>query len=260
MYNKTKHALTKVSVAVAAVVIAGGANAANYLWDFTSDPGSTTSTFSDASIAGTGLTAGVQVQLRAYYAPYAGGIISLVSGAGNGFSNYDPSGFGMTSPGESTTSPHHAIDYLSPNQEFVVIDACNGAASCSTVIDWSSIKIGWGIDNYGTTNRIDGQADIRLWALNSIPTDTATLGAGTVLNNLTTGATTTGNLDGLNSGVNIGPSRYLVVSGSINDAFKLKAIGGTTGSPPNQTPEPGSIALVGLGLLGFVLARRRRTA
>lgn len=43
-----------------------------------------------------------------------------------------------------------------------------------------------------------------------------------------------------------------------NDYFKLLSVAGNNAPPPNQTPEPGSIALAGMGLLGLLASRRRK--
>ena len=44
-----------------------------------------------------------------------------------------------------------------------------------------------------------------------------------------------------------------------NDSFKIKAITGVVTSTGNQTPEPGSLALVGLAVVGMMSVRRRKS-
>ena len=60
------------------------------------------------------------------------------------------------------------------------------------------------------------------------------------------------------------PGKYLVVSGRLNDDddyFKLnKLVATLMTKPPGQTPEPGTLAIMGLGLLGLLSVRRRRQA
>ena len=53
--------------------------------------------------------------------------------------------------------------------------------------------------------------------------------------------------------------KYIVMAGRLgqgDDAFKLKSITALKQTGPGQTPAPGTLALLGLGLIGLVAVRR----
>lgn len=241
----------KVGMALAATLLATAANAASFTWDFQNTAALPTHTFLETAIGGSGV-----IRMSAFSTT---GTTSTWTAAQ--FTNQGTSGLGITHTGELTGPPEHAIDSIT-NQDIVVIDAGAGSS-----VDWTSLMIGYGVDNQtaGACCSLiaNNQADIRLWTGNTLNTATATISSLTspafqnsLLDNVTVGSNR-----GVDTGTggNLSPSRYLVISGNINDAFKLKNIVGSSGSPPGQTPEPASIALLGLGLLGFAFARKRRT-
>lgn len=226
-----------------------GVSAASVTWNFENTAGLPSSTITETSLSG-----GVQITLKAYYAANNSSTWSTAQ-----FTNQGSAGLGMTHTGDPTGAPDHAIDSVT-QKDIVVIDAGAGKT-----IDWTSLMIGWGYDTYvGGTPGVSGQyttgqADIKLWTGNTLNTGTATLDSligpsfsASTLSNVPT--FTNANIDG-GSGGNLAPSRYLVMTGDINDAFKLKQLGGTT----VKVPEPVSIALLALGLLGLGFARRKST-
>jgi hypothetical protein len=272
MKKTTPRTFTKLGLAVATALLAASASAADVTWDFTGAPTGTPSSF------GSSVTSGLNtysITLSAFYATSATSSWSTAT-----FNNFSPSGFGIQSGTEpSSTSPQHAIDSVNNynattgNTDIVVIDA-----GINNTVNWSSLLIGYGLDdcvlnstNNGCTSLTSStQADIKLWTGNSIAG--ATL--NTTLNSVSATAKTVQNAVACGNasiatctstsvdtpGTALGPARYLVIAGDINDAFKLRALTGTFGSGTQATPEPASMALLGLGLLGLGFARRRRSA
>ena len=237
--NKTSsHTITKLGLAVAATLLASSAGAASFTWNFENTAGLPGSSFVETSLSG-----GQTITMKAYSATNN----TTATWAAASFTNQNTAGLGISHSGEPSGAPQHAIDSIS-NTDYVLIDAGVGKT-----FDWTSLEIGYGVDN--STN---DQADIKLWTGNTLPgTLTGNNIAGFSSTNLSNvGINSLTSIDG-GSGGNLSPSRYLIIAGDVNDAFKLKEIRGQTGTPPSQVPEPAPIALLGLGLLGFTLARRR---
>lgn len=183
---------------------------------------------------------------------------------------YYPSyGAGISSPGESTTSPDHAIDNNGATEALLInFGAANFALN--------QLSIGW----------IGGDADVTV--LRYTGTQAPTLTNSTVANltsapgwewvgdypNLTTSSALNFNNDD-----NVKTASWWLVSaynsaysgnapttgiGNGNDYFKVSGFAGTivakapTPPTPNTSvPEPGTFALFGIAMLGFVAVRRK---
>jgi hypothetical protein len=190
------------------------------------------------------------------------------------------SGLGVVSGTENsgTTGPHATDNVV--NTDAVQLNFG------TTAVNLTSLTIGWN----GTDNRTDSNGNsstsstaayrdsdisVLAWMGTSAPTATSTMGVNGW--KLVGSYADVGAIGGLNPNKQVATqdtttySSYWLISAyssafgftgtgldNLNDAFKLKGISVST-KPGTSVPEPGSIALIGAGLLGlFVRARRKQ--
>lgn len=239
----------------------GSANAASWTQDFSTCSNgakvSNSGAYSAWDPCGSGTTTDVRVGAVATNGSTA--ISASVYSWGGG-------GLGVVNANEdpNATGPH-AVD------SYGGIDAL--VLNFASTVSLSSFQIGWN----GTDNSYNGynDSDISVYAW----TGTAANGPTTynksdsswklIGDYFDVGASnnSSGNLvAGGSAGVSTTTfSSYWLISAMGNsdskiDAFKLLSVSGMTSTPPTGVPEPGSIALLGLGALGMLAVRRKTTA
>lgn len=183
-------------------------------------------------------------------------------------------GLGVVAAGESSTATGpHSVDSVGTLDGLVL--------AFTDLVSLSSLKIGWNGYDDGTDVYKDSDISVSYWSGTGNPSgltngwisigDYGNVGKATDNTQALTAASgiyssywlisALGGSTGAACGSKSDPARATDTYDRCADAFKLLAVAGTTYTPSsNGVPEPGSLALLGLGAAGLLAARRKSVA
>jgi hypothetical protein len=270
----------KILCGAAALVVAGQVSAAT---SWTLNTGSVAGNNSAVTASATGWAntgAGASADVQALQGQPAGTNLALYSGYGLGINNLNGCGSGLTCDvGDlSNNVPEHAIDN---NQRYEMV-----LLSFAQSVKLTNAKFGW----TGKSNYSGGDSDYTVMAYTGAAGGQGLVGkTWASLAAVGSGWTSIGNyadaLTGANNSINapVDPTKavfssywlvgaYNPLAGGTstntnintgNDYVKLQSVtgcvSGSTGcTPPGKVPEPGSLALFGLALLGMLTFRKHQ--
>lgn len=177
---------------------------------------------------------------------------------------FNNSGFGVKSPGESTSSPNHAMDNSGATEAILINFSSKNFALDQLSIGWRQGDADVSILRYTGTQApvLGGRTvnDLKSAAGWEFVGDYSTLGTSMTMNFNNTGDVKTAAwwlVSAYNSGYSGKAARGALTNG--NDYFKFSGFGGHIVAPA-AVPEPATFALFALGILGVAAARRKATA